>query len=296
MAITFRALLSEDAAITTSYGGMTVRREYRVIDDAVKDDSWQLFQNWKAYGKVNPDTGNTEYGEKPGDAYFGNSQTLCKTVKPKREGKDKDGKGGYYWIVTVEYQPNDFQSSSTFTDTTQKITYSSGEDDNTDGRYDLDGKPNVNSVGDFFENKLPLKNIFHVYNYSFTATATQAQLIYSANNTTNSDIWFTRPIGTCLLRNFKADRFLYTQNEFRYNVSFEIAYNLNGWKYYQADCGYYDDNGPLYEEDGAQRSTPELLDGNGEVLPPGDDPFLIDFKIYGSSSFTALTLDDPGLI
>ena len=293
MAIVQRIRISEEASVSDKYGGFTVKREYRIADDSVKTSIDDIFTNWKAYRQVDGEGGNY-YGEKPGDFLPGNSQTVCSSVRFQRAGSDTDGTL-FYWKVTVEFKPRDSQITTTVTDLSQSISFSDEENDETDGRWDVDGNLNVNSAGYFLDKKLPIKNHIHVYSYSAELFRADAQLIYDASGMVNSREWFERGAGTCLIRNVKITRFLASSNTYKYRTSWEVAVNPNGWKYLQLDCGTRDNNGIIYGDKGEPIEESVPLDGTGEQLDDGDDPVFLEFNIYESVDFDGLPISEPTL-
>lgn len=294
MAIVQRIRLSEEASVSEKYGGFTVKREYKIADDSVKTDIESIYANWIAYRQVDGEGGNN-YGEKPGDFLPGNYQTVCSNVRFQRAGSDTDGTL-FYWKVTVEFKPRDSQSSTTVTDLSQQISFSDEENEETDGRWDADGNLNVNSAGYFLDKKLPMKNHIHIYSYSADLSGTDAQTLYSATGKVNSDNWFGRAAGTCLLRNVKATKYLADNTPtYKYKTSWEVAYDPTGWKYLQLDCGTRDNNGIIYGEKGEPIEESVPLDGTGEQLDDGNDPVFLEFNIYESVDFDGLPISEPTL-
>ena len=133
--------------------GATVREEYRCVDNSARDNAAEFFANWLAAG-----------GCDIGAWYPGAENCVCRQITTKREGKDKE-KDGAVWHVTVEFGPAEEVKDR---ENDCKIRVSTETNDETDGRYDREQKLNVNSAGDFFEEKLPVRNSLLIFSYGLT--------------------------------------------------------------------------------------------------------------------------------
>lgn len=80
-----------------------------------------------------------------------------------------------------------------------------------------------------------------------------------------------------------------------YEETWDFAIEPRGWDLSLVDYGMYKVVGGvrtlLKDDEGNQLTSPALLDGNGDVLTPGDPPvYLPDFKPYLAKRFSALRL------
>ena len=262
--------------------GTTIREEYRMVSDSDADDGAAVLNNIA-----------TELGYHLGDYHTSSSNALLKSISAKRTGSDKQADGPFVWHVTLEYAPSD-EIDDKHTDRC-KISVSTETNDETDGRFDRKNVLNVNSVGDFFEDKLPLKNPMLVFRY---------ELDYAPGDNPNSDLinvflctnsgaWHGLAKGTCLVRSISTTRQYDDQLEAYYwHAAIEIAYNPNGWKYKKANCGFYDINGRILDDDGAPVEKAQLLNLNGTRNYSGE-PVMMEFDLYNETSFSVMGLPSP---
>jgi len=258
--------------------GATVREEYRCVDNSARVNAAEFFANWLAAG-----------GCDIGAWYPGAENCVCRQITTKREGKDKE-KDGAVWHVTVEFGPAEEVKDR---ENDCKIRVSTETNDETDGRYDLEQKLNVNSAGDFFEEKLPVRNNLLIFSYDLTYGNNPIPSFRTMVWTVNTAAWHGLPAGTCLLRSLSCERSKDNeQGKYIWPTQIEIAYNPNGWKLKKADCGFYTNNGRILDDEGAPIETAQLLNGSGELNTSGN-PVLLEFVIYGTSDFGIMNLPDP---
>lgn len=113
----------------------------------------------------------------------------------------------------------------------------------------------------------------------------------------NSDNYFGLPPFTVKIETPGAIRKLYraTDDLPYYNVTWELAVNMDTWRLKLYDYGMYkligDELEQLSDLKGVPLTSPRLLDGNGGVLPVGDDPVqLPELSVYKELPFGALGL------
>lgn len=262
--------------------GTTIREEYRMVSDSDADDGAAVLNHIA-----------TELGYNLGDYHTSSSNALLKSISAKRTGSDKQAGGPFVWHVTLEYAPSD-EIDDKHTDRC-KISVSTETNDETDGRYDRKYVLNVNSAGDFFEDKLPLKNAMLVFRYEldYAPGDNPNRNLMDVFLHTNSDVWHTLPAGTCLVRSISTTRQYDDQLEkYYWHAAIEIAYNPNGWKYKKADCGFYDNNGRILDDQGAPVEKAQLLDGSGYRNYTGN-PVMREFDLYNEVAFSGMSLPSP---
>lgn len=298
--------LSSDSKVTgkfdldsESYATQTIKEDWRIVSDTVSKNAIDIYNEWLATG-----------GSDIGDYYAANAgedepgaSAVCSAISFKRTGSDRQKDGPFVWNVSVEFSKPEDQTDSDETE----ISVSAELNDETDGRYDINDAPNVNSAYDFFEDKLPLKNKIIVFRYQKNYTDNPLNphrgtpSIMIGLNCINSTAW---PAGdpyaldpeTCLLRSVSVSRKRHPKaGYFYWPTTIEIAYNPNGWKYKKADCGFYTRDGArILNEEGAPVEKAQLLDGAGNVLPRDSSTAeFCEFDLYGTFDLNALNLPSP---
>lgn len=260
----------------------TIREEYRAVSDTVWCNAEDIYLEWLEAG----------FGDL-GSEYPTSQNAVLKSLSFKRDGKDRQQGGPYVWHVTAEFSPPD-QYDDKQNDV--KISVSTETNDETDGRTDWEGNLNVNSAGDFFEDKLPVKNRLLIFRYTINYFDNPNWDLLDVYMKTNSAEWYGLPRGTCLVRNISTERIKSPEKGFYYwQTQIEIAYNprmvgtiynpeTDGWTYVKADCGFYTNDGRILDDQGAPVEKAKLLDGQGDLNTSGD-PVLLPFKLYGEVDF-----------
>lgn len=260
----------------------TAREEYRVVSDAASVNVADIYAEWLA-------AGGSDIG-----AWYPGADSILKTISFKRSGSDRQAGGPYVWQVTCEFaKPEDVTDKQNDC----KIAVSTETNDETDGRYDLNDDLNINSAGDFFDDKLPLKNKLLIFRYTLNYFDNPNSMLMGVYLCTNSAAWHGLEAGKCLVRNISTDRQKHTEKEgggsfYFWQTNIEIAYNPNGWIYKKADCGYYDNDGRILDDQGAPVESAQLLDGYGN-RNYSDTPVWREFTLYGSTDFSQMKLPDP---
>lgn len=261
--------------------GTTIKEEYRVVSNTTHSNGAEILNYI-----------TTEKNLALGDPYPGSTNAVLKSISAKRTGSDRQAGGPFVWNVSLEYAPVDQTDKK---NEEAKISVSTETNDETDGRYDRT-KPNpqlnINSAGDFFEDKLPLKNVLVIFRYTLNYIDNPNQNIIGVVWHTNSAPWHGLPKGTCLVRSFSTDRQKDEEGFYFWSTSIEIAYNPNGWTYQKADCGFYDNDGRILDDQGAPVEKAQLLDGEGNRSQSGN-PVLLPFTLYEETNFSQMNLPDP---
>lgn len=297
MAITQIIPISTDGKISAVYktggeGGepvisqvtQTAREEYRVTSNAASVNVADIYNEWLAAG-----------GSDVGTWYPG-ADSVLKSLSFKRSGSDRQEGGPFVWHVTCDFaKPEDVQNQQKDC----KISVSTETNDETDGRYDMSTPPelNINSAGDFFEDKLPLKNKLLIFRYSLNYFDNPNKDLMGVYLCTNTAAWHGLPAGSCLVRNISTDRQKKSEKEgggdiFFWATNIEIAYNPNGWKYKKADCGFYTLDGRILDDQGAPVESAKLLNGSGYINTSGT-PVYREFQLYGTADFAQMNLPCP---
>ena len=305
MAVQIVRQINEDTTITDE--GATIRQEFQVVDDEIRANSLDLYNAAWGWTDEHPEAGVQI--PKSGGFYAGYPSTRVKSIKVKRSGQDKQEiaagairKTGYVWAITAEYGPYK-PNQNTFTDGTAKISARNEYIDRPDGRFDLDGKWNCSTLGEWFAEPLPIKDKIKVWTFQTYSMQNPAYLTYRFDNCVNDAPHWGFPAGSLLCRNIREERLFNTSVGIHYwNVNLEIAYNPQGWLFQKANAGFYAydaESGltlPIYNDDGSPVSKPQLLNANGTRMEDNSysaQPVMLDFRIYETANFNALNLPDP---
>ena len=113
-------------------------------------------------------------------------------------------------------------------------------------------------------------------------------------NATNSGQWMGKEPGSCMVvdifqtRPIAAGKAALTDHA---EFSVQVGYRPKGWTSAERDGGRQRLNGWRLEIRD-QKKDGTLLDGDGNVLPPGGEPVYLPFTIYGSADFNAFSFGD----
>ena len=303
MAVVDVYALSVDAKGTIAKNriGTTIKEEYRIVDNAFYNNVPGFMNSLVADSPIYDNVGGhaVQRELELGAPHPGSSNAVLKSISAKRSGSDKQKDGPFVWNVTLEYAPEDEVDKK---DTDCKISMSVETNDETDGRTDVEGNLNVNTVGDFFEDKLPLKNKILVIRFQKNfgtnpcgarATASGTALQTMMNCVNSQTLWERLEAGTVLLRSFSCDRNKDSDGVYYWATTIEMAYNPDGWILKKANCGFYDIHGRILDDEGAPVERAKLLDEYGEVDENTSDPYMKEFTLYESAPLHNINIPDP---
>jgi len=215
-----------------------------------------------------------------------------------------DPSGVVMWEVTIEYSPFDVRYnlgldyiSMGVIDPTQKIAEISFDKAKFEITLPFDRsdppKPYVNSIGAPLLDPPPHEETRSVMSISLVRPKFTDMSPWE--NTTNQDIFLGWPPNTVKCRTVKVER-TYDPDwgiPYKYTVEFEFRVDIEGvgWtqrlvnvgtKYKKGGTGkpikFYDDNGHPDHE-------PRMLKKDGDLLPDGDDPYLLEFVEFPPADF-----------
>lgn len=293
---------SEKCRITDD--GPVVTREYRIGDDSNAMDALSFlmgpYSAWRGDGGDRLPTLGQQFS--PSDEIFVSDVQAQRTGEDKEFLVDSESVMLHVWKVTVEWSPvNDLENQWHNQNIFDVQIF--GDVVDLDGRYDYSNprKANKNSVGEFFEDRLPIQGPVLVIRI------TEKNPVHPADATllkkTNDTIWWGRSAGYWLCRNVQAEWVQEENSQFGWGTSgywknsYEFAYNPLSWTLFKADVGYYHYEGTGGDErtrntnnDGSENIRPCLLDGAGNLLPEGSEPVLLPFKIFQSAAFPSLPM------
>ncbi|MCR5360336.1 MAG: hypothetical protein K6E55_10680 [Thermoguttaceae bacterium] len=285
MAVVEIYALSVDAkgTIAKSRIGTTVKEEYRVVDDYFYNNVPGFMNSLVSSSPVWD--GNVQRSLALGSPHPGSSNAVLKSISAKRTGSDKQEGGPFVWNVTLEYAPEDETEQSKRNEVT-RITVFTETNNDTDGRRDWLGNLNVNSAGEFFADKLPLKNVLVIIRYQVNYINNPNADLKNVVWHTNADAWCGLGAGTCLVRSISTEREKDEDGFYYWRTTLEIAHNPKGWLFQKPDCGFYDNHGRILDEIGAPVERAKLLNGLGELLDDIEHPVLRDFTLFPVCNFT----------
>ncbi|MBQ6158979.1 MAG: hypothetical protein IJJ20_08230 [Thermoguttaceae bacterium] len=195
--------------------------------------------------------------------------------------------------MTVEYGPTEPEDPQ-LRDRTCKIS-GSGETADLDGYADWNGLWNTNSIGEWFEQPLPNKVNVRVWTFQRTEYRNPEITAYNYENTINADpVWGFEPY-SLLMKSVTSSRTLVLEEgRFKWDVTYQIAYNPKKWLLEKANAGFYDADGyRFYNADGSPTEQAQLLDEDGHKLESGETPVMLTFQTYPAAPFGALGLPSP---
>ena len=286
MAIRACFLTKDNASINKDGGSAT--REWDVYDDDLACGGISVYQRGWQSGVLPKKSG-----------YYPDCADLrVKSIKTSRaKGKDSDvlfqGHRCYVWKVTVEYGPAEPEDPQ-LRDRTCKIS-GSGETADLDGYADWNGHWNTNSIGEWFEQPLPNKVNVRVWTFQRTEYRNPEITAYNYENTINADPVWGFPQYSLLMKSVTSSRTLVLEEgRFKWDVTYQIAYNPKTWLLEKANAGFYDADGyRFYNADGSPTEQAQLLDADGYKLESGEAPIMLAFQTYPAAPFGALGLPSP---
>lgn len=211
------------------------------------------------------------------------------------------GPVGSYWRWEITYNlGGEFSNAPQQTDTSRSETLLnfsiSTELEETASAVDLDGKWNVNSLGDFFADPIVYRTGILTLSYSRREYSNPLQTVFNYFQVVNDSEWYTFPAGTVNVADitFNATE---TASDTTYDVNYKLQYRPKGWNVDKANSGlYYIYNGAkirALNTDGSPTDDPVLLAANGTRLAPGAAPVFQTFKTHPSANLYDLDLPNP---
>lgn len=162
--------------------------------------------------------------------------------------------------------------------------------------FDLDGTPNVNSLGEWFDDPLNVEFGRLALTFRRRETANPWPRALEFWNAINAE-----PIWGCDVATLKVKAIVptleLTTGGRRWNVSYSIVYRSLGWLVKRADAGFYATGTTgvyrILNDDGSPKESPTLLNGAGAELAPGASPVYRTFRVNPWKDFGALNLPNP---
>lgn len=293
--MTIRTIYHINEKCRVTEDGPEVYREYRLGDDEDAMDSLSFI-----YGPY------TESGFPVlGEAYSARDDIFVSDVQAQRTGADKEWNSGdltmmlHVWKVTVQWKPP--PELKNLWEAQDLCIYDMsifGETVDMDGRYDWSNNANMNSAGEFYEDRLPIQAPVTVVRFTEKALTLPNMALYKK---VNNAAWWSGANKTWLCRNVSGE-FVHNEKEQYWKNSYEFAYNPLNWQLKKLDSGYYHrttESGVLSgsrvrntNDDGSENERPCLLNGYGALLEEGGTPMFQYFDIYASAAFPS-SLPNP---
>ncbi len=161
--------------------------------------------------------------------------------------------------------------------------------------FDLDGLPNQNTLGEWFQDPIIFKSgvLNMTWRYKEYANPLwKSRDFFQAVN--NAPLWGFSP-GTVKVVDipFTATR----TSETEYDVEYKLQYRPQGWNDRKANAGRYFKVGNVFflatNEDGSPTESPVLLTSTGARLASGAAPHFLTFRTTYPKDLTQLQLADP---
>lgn len=160
---------------------------------------------------------------------------------------------------------------------------------------DLDGRPNVNSLGEWFADPIVYKSGVLEMRYRREEYLNPLAKVCAYHNATNSDAWAGFAPGTLLSEiTFSAETRAIRSS---YDVDYRLRWRPRGWDDVKANAGLYAKSGGdvarVTNADGSPTDAPVLLAADGTRLATGGEPVWLTFRTTFPQPFAALGLPDP---
>lgn len=174
---------------------------------------------------------------------------------------------------------------------------------------DLDGKAFVNTVGDAYDPPPPMYKVHRILAIELDRIGWDEQVASDYQNHINSNPITvdqkTYPPKSGLLTTFHGTQKFAGDGQPYWTALIEIEFKPDLWDPFQEvnrgpRCRKRDWGGGggtlnapvvlVHDDNGVLTGRIELLDENGFLLKKGDEPFLIDWRIYEAKDFTPLNL------
>lgn len=172
----------------------------------------------------------------------------------------------------------------------------STELEETASASDLDGKWNVNTIGDFYADPIVYRTGILTLNYSRRENYNPLQKVFDYFQTVNNASWYGMDAGTVLVSDITFSA-VETEAETTYDVNYKLQYRRKGWNVEKANSGlYYIYNSSkvrALNPDGSPTDEPVLLAVDGTRLAAGNAPVMQTFRVHPAADLDALNLPDP---
>ena len=205
----------------------------------------------------------------------------------------------YRWEITYnlggEFSNQPQPSETTNTETLLNFSIST-ELEEIAAAADLDGKWNVNSIGDFYADPIIFKYGLLNLNYSRREYSNPLAKVFDFFQVVNASEWYGFPAGTILVADvtFNATE---TATATTYDVAYKLQYRSRGWMVDKANSGLYYMTGGVktraLNADGSPVDDPVLLALDGSKLAPGAAPVFQRFRVHPVADLYALELPNP---
>lgn len=155
---------------------------------------------------------------------------------------------------------------------------------------DINGKAIANSAGDPFLLRLTRDDSRPILQVSRNEPSFNAQLAYWYRDVVNTDSFFGADAGQVNVSNISASRQFNTNIGFYWKVSYEFAFNAEGWKKKVLSQGLMEKkNGKLQNVlvNGTPITEPVLLAQDGSKLQENGTPYILEYEVYNKAPFSA---------
>lgn len=163
-------------------------------------------------------------------------------------------------------------------------------------KFDVVGRRNTNTLGDWFADPLLLKEATVNFNFTFQTKNNPLPITQKYNDAVNSAPLWGLAAGTVRATNISASCQLLTTGN-QWSVNYSLSYRPNGWFERRANAGYYYllNGSPTValNADGSPKNEPVLLDANGGLLPATAEPYFIEFQMFQMQDLNELNLPNP---
>jgi hypothetical protein len=194
---------------------------------------------------------------------------------------------GKTWETTVDYGPAPDAGQNPLNEPPE-VSWSFAQFEREIDR-DINGRAIANSAGDPFLNQLVRDDSRPILSVTRNEAFFNAQLAYWYRDVVNSDPFFGANPGQVKVSNISASRQFSDQIGFYWKVSYEFAFNAEGWRKKVLSMGLREKkNGKLQNilVNGTPITEPMLLGQNGEQLAQNGTPYALEFDVYNKAPFS----------
>lgn len=217
-----------------------------------------------------------------GDSYTYDANAKCTSVSASCTSED-----GLWWTVTVEFGKWEEKPENPL-DKPLEIEWSFAQFEK-DVDEDVDGKAVVNKAGDPFLETIKKDDSRPILSITRNEASFNYALAYQYRDVVNRSPFYGAPKGTVKVSNISSSRQFDANFGYYWTTKYEFSFALEGWKKKVLNVGMREKDGNKRKNvlvNGVPVNDPVPLDKDGKVMPPGNPPLVLEFKVYPEADFS----------